>query len=328
MKIGKVTGSALKRSVLRPIAYRREEVQKGAAVGTDCAFFAIPQGYGMTSCVQEAAVAGKADVAFLVGRCANSLATAGSEPIAAMLCLNIPASWEEPQLKELMEQLEEACKSCRMQIAGGHTTVSEGLEQPFAAVTAYGRVPLDCPLLKRKGPAPGEDIVLSKWIGLEGTAMLAKKYKEALLQRYPAPFVQEAARFGEYQSVLPEAAIAAAEASYLHDASEGGILAALWEMAEHTGVGLEMDLRKLPIRQETVEVCELVGVNPYELRSGGCLIMTAADGEALVEKLDSAQIPAVVIGQITDKKERRIRNGEEIRYMDRPAVDEIYEKGK
>lgn len=323
MKIGKITGNALKRSVLKPIAYRREEILNGAGVGSDCAVFAIPEGYVMTSCVQEAAVASKADIALLIGRCVNNLAAAGSQPIAAMLGLILPETVEEPQLKALMADAHEICKAYEMQIAGGHTMVSDAVNKVLAAVTVYGL--RQQAQTAGKGAAPGQDIVLSKWIGLEGTSLLANKYAEGLKGRYPAYLVEEAADFYKYMSVLAEAAVAVkSDVCYMHDASEGGILAALWEMAQGAGVGLTIDLKKLPIRQETVEVCEYVGANPYELRSGGCLIMTTEDGQKLVEALEEAQIPAVIVGKLTDSKDRLILNEDEVRYMDRPQVDEIY----
>ena len=77
----------------------------------------------------------------------------------------------------------------------------------------------------------------------------------------------------------------------MHDASEGGIFASLWELAERAGVGLSIDMKKLPLRQETVEVCEFSGVNPYELLSGGCLVMTTFDGPGLVAALEAEGIP-------------------------------------
>ncbi len=321
MKIGKITGNALKRSVLKPITYRREEILNGAGVGTDCAVFAVPEGYVMTSCVQEAAVTDKTDMALLIGRGVNNLAVAGSRPIGAMLGLILPETVEEPRLKEIMADAHEICKTYEMQIAGGHTTVSDGVNKVMVSVTVYG-------MRKQaamKGAAPGQDIVLSKWIGLEGTALLAARYAERLNRRYPSCLVEEAAGFYKYLSVLTEAAVAAkSDVCCMHDASEGGILAALWEMAEGAGVGLTIDLKKLPIRQETVEVCEFMGVNPYELLSGGCLIMTAEDGQKLVEALSEADIPAVIVGKLTDSKDRLILNEDEVRYMDRPQVDEIH----
>ncbi len=177
----------------------------------------------------------------------------------------------------------------------------------------------------RRGLCPGQDVVLSKWIGLEGTALLARRYREKLLERYPAYLVEEAEGFGRYLSVVPEARIAAGfGVSAMHDASEGGILGALWELAEGGGAGLSVDLRRLPLRQETVEVCEHCGANPYELLSGGCLIMVTEDGPGLVAALEREHIPAVLAGKVTDSNDRILINGDEIRYMDRPKQDAVY----
>ena len=176
-----------------------------------------------------------------------------------------------------------------------------------------------------KAAAPGQDVIVSKWIGLEGTSLLAHRYRDGLLSRYPVYLVDEATRFDRYLSVLPEAAAAvAAGVCAMHDASEGGIFAALWELAERAGVGLTIDMRKLPLRQETVEVCEYCNVNPYELLSGGSLVMTAEDGPGLVAALKERQIPAVIVGKVTDSNDRLLLNGDEVRYMDRPKTDELY----
>ncbi len=328
MKIGKITGNALKRSVLKPITYKREEVIKGAAIGADCAFFAVPEGFVMTSCVQAGIVADATDLEMLIGRGVNNLAAGGAKPMAVMPGIFLPLTAEEVQLKEVVTKMHEICKAYGMQIAGGHTSVSAAVSQLTMTVTFYGLQKKEYATGNSgflKGAAPGQDIVLSKWIGLEGTALLAKKHEKSLQTRYPSYLVEEAAGFGRFYSVLPEASVAAENGvCHMHDASEGGILAALWEMAEGAGTGLTIDLKKLPIRQETVEVCEHVGINPYELRSGGCLIMTSEDGEQLVRALEEAGIPAVMVGKLTDSRERLILNEDEVRYMDRPKVDEIY----
>ena len=159
----------------------------------------------------------------------------------------------------------------------------------------------------------------------EGTAILAKRNKEKLLARYPAYFIEEAAGFDRYLSVVPEAAAAVKSGvNAMHDASEGGIFGALRELAEKAGVGLTIDLKKLPLRQETVEVCECCQVNPYELASGGCLIMTAKDGQSLVKALEAEGIPAAVVGRTTDSNDRIILNEDEIRFLDRAGQDAVY----
>ena len=109
----------------------------------------------------------------------------------------------------------------------------------------------------------------------------------------------------------------------LHDVSMGGIFASLWEIAERAGCGLDIDLKKIPIRQETIEITNYLGVNPYQLISGGALLFIAPDGERAVKKLEEAGINAAVIGITTTGNDRIIRNDDEIRYLDKPQADEI-----
>ncbi len=264
-------------------------------------------------------------MADLIVKCANNLAAGGAEPVAAMVALFLPEGVEEPLIRALMAQAEEKCAELHMEIAGGQTRVTAAAKAPLAVVTGYGRL-AEGENHTVKAAAPGQDIVLSKWIGLQGTALLARRCREKLLERYPAWLVEEAAGFGRYLSVLPEARTARqAGVCAMHDASEGGILAALWELAEGAGLGLVADLRRIPLRQETVEVCECCGANPYELLCGGCLVMTARDGHSLAAVLREARIPAAVIGKLTQGNDRILRNGEEIRYLDRPRRDAIYE---
>lgn len=328
MKSGKVPVNVLKRSVLRQIQTKREEIISGAGIGEDCAIFSFGGGEIMMTCVQTATVkagaAGSSDSIFmghLIQRCANNLAAAGAQPVGVMIALTLPEESEEPDVRALMADAEAKCRELNLQIAGGQTCFSRAVRQPVAAVTGYGKP------FAAGGSAvsAGQDIVVSKWIGLEGTAMLAGRYREKLLQRYPAYLVEEAAGFARLLSVIPEAATAMKSGvCMMHDASEGGIFGALWELAEKAGVGLTIDLKKLPLRQETVEVCECCNVNPYELLSGGALVMVTRDGPGLLAALEAEKIPAAIVGRTTDSNDRIIRNGEEVRFLDRPKNDEIY----
>jgi len=334
MKIGKVSTNALKRSVLRQIHKRREEVVNGAGIGEDCAIFAFPEETLTVSCVQEAALAVQKDATAerrtmtrLIQKCANNLAAAGAEPAAVLITLLLPESLEEPDLKEFMAEAEEACCDLHMQIAGGQTRITGAVTIPYGVVTGIGTIPAGL-YQGLKPAAPGQDVVVSKWIGLEGTAFLARQYREKLSERYPAWLVEEAVSFDRFLSVIPEAATAVKSGvCAMHDVSEGGIFGALWELAEGAGVGLTIDLKKLPLRQETVEVCECCNVNPYELLSGGCLLMTSEDGPGLVSALKAEGISAAMVGKVTNSKDRILINEDEVRYMDRPKKDEIYRTG-
>lgn len=164
-----------------------------------------------------------------------------------------------------------------------------------------------------------QDIVASKWIALEGTARLAGQHRERLRKRLPARIINEAAAFDQYLSVTSEAATAMKSGVCgIYDLSQSGILAGLWAMAQEAGVGLEVDLRKIPVRQETIEICELFEENPYELASGGCLLMTAENGNTLTRALLQAGIPAVVIGRTTRGKERVLYNKGRKSYLNKP----------
>ena len=319
MKIGKVSESVLKRSVLRQLKTKNENVICGAGVGDDCAIFAFSDTGKLASCVQEGVISA-VSITHLIQKCVNNLVADGAQPFAVSIALLLPETLEEPQLKAIMAEAEDACHSCSMQIAGGQTRVSSAVNAPVAVVTGYGKIEDDNYYIA-SAAKPGQDIVISKWIGLDGTAMLAKQYREQLLSRYPAYLVEEAAGFDRYLSIVPEAATAMKSGvCAMHDASEGGIFAALWELAEGAGVGLTIDLKKLPLRQETVEVCECCNVNPYELKSGGSLVMTTEDGLGLVAALEAQGIPAVVVGKLTDSNDRIILNEDEVRFMDRPRA--------
>lgn len=340
MNSGKVPVNVLKRSVLRQLKNKRSEIANSAGLGADCAIFEPFSEGQLVTCVQEGVVelccendlaeAEREDPSVMPMRrffqkCANNLATAGAEPVAAELVIFLPENVEEPELKALMSEAEGIAAELNIQIIGGQTRVSSAVRQPLATVTGYGIRKTGAVQMDVRKKLAGQDIIITKWIGLEGTADLAARNQEELLTRYPAYLVEEAAAFDRYYSILPEAATAVKSGGCtMHDISEGGVFAALWEMAEGAGVGLTIDMKKLPLRQETVEVCEFCNVNPYELRSGGSLIIASPEGTTVVEALAAEGIPAVIVGRFTDSNERLILNEDEVRYMDRPQRDEIY----
>lgn len=254
----------------------------------------------------------------------NDLASAGAEPIGVMLTFLLPEKLSEAKLRTMMEQAEAAAHAANVQIMGGHTEVTRVVNQPVISVVGVGKAKKGR-LISTAGARPGMDVIVTKWVGLEGTSIIAKEKEEELLTRYPQALVDAAKEFDAYLSVLPEAAVAVESGvSAMHDVTEGGIFGALWEMAESAGVGLEIDLKKIPIRQETVEVCEFFDINPYELISSGSMLMAASDGNGLVRALAAANIPAVCVGKVTEGNDRVLLSGEERRFLEPPKADELY----
>lgn len=324
MKVGKIPESVLKRSVFKQIHTKRSEVLLGAGVGEDCA--AVKLAPDEMFVMSTDPITGTAtDIGNLaIHITMNDLASAGAEPIGVLLTILLPESAEEADLKKMMGQIEAACAEAKVQIMGGHTEVTKAVNQPLINVCGVGKAK-NGKLVSTAGAEAGDDILITKWIGLEGTSIIAKEKEQELLTRYPEQLVETAKNFDQYLSVLPEAATAVKSGvSAMHDVTEGGIFGALWEMAEASGVGLEIDLKKIPVKQETIEVCEFFGINPYELISSGSMLMAAPDGTMLVRELERRGIHAAIVGKAVTGNDRVLVNEEERRFLEPPKTDELY----
>ena len=324
MKIGKVPENVLKRSVMKQLHYKRDEVILGPGIGEDCAALALAEDEILVMSTDPITGTAKDIGKLAIQITANDLASAGAEPIGVMLTILLSDGTREIALKRIMEQMECACREAKMQILGGHTEVTAVVNQPVVNVAGVAKAKKGS-LISTAGARAGMDIVVSKWVGIEGTMIFAKEKEAELKEHFPADFVDTAIGFDRYLSVVPEAAVATqSSVAAMHDVTEGGLFGALWEMAEASGVGLEIDLKKIPIRQETVEICEYFDVNPYGLISSGMMLMASADGNALVLALQEAGIPATVIGKATEGNDRVIIRDEERRFLEPPKTDELY----
>ncbi len=324
MEIGKVPEAVLKRAVFRQIHTRREEVLVGAGVGEDCAALQLGPDEIFVLSTDPITGTDKNTGELAVQITANDLASAGAEPVALLLTVLLPVTADEPMIRRLMQEVETACEKLHIQVVGGHTEVTAVVNQPVISVTGIGKAKKGC-LVTTGGAGVGDDVVATKWIGIEGTSIIAREKEQELLERFAAPFVEEAKNFDRFLSVVPDAAAAVKSGvTAMHDVTEGGIYGALWELAEASGVGLEIELKKIPVRQETIEICEYYRLNPYQLISSGCMLMTAPDGRRLVRDLEKAGIHAALIGRCVEGKAKKILNGEDTAYLERPKTDELY----
>ena len=324
MKIGKLPEPVLIRSVLKQVRHRRDEVLVGPAVGQDCAALHIEPDEALVMSTDPITGTVKDLGRHCIHITANDLAAAGADPIGVMLTVMLPDSVEEPELRKMMQDVETVCSELQMEVLGGHTEITNVVRQPLISVTGVGKVKKSH-VLQTSQIQPEQDIVITKWIGLEATTILAKEKEEELRMRFPAGIVDTAMGFDRLLSVIPESRIAMAHGvSAMHDITEGGVFGALWEMASGAGVGLEVDLKKIPIRQETVEICQYFDLNPYQIMSSGSMMIAADNGHELVRKLEAAGIHGSVVGRTNSGNDRILRNGEDVRYLDKPQPDELY----
>jgi hydrogenase maturation factor len=214
--------------------------------------------------------------------------------------------------------LSAAALAANVEIIGGHTEVTASVSRMVTCATVIARAG-DNGLIMPGGMRDGDDIVLTKWAGLEGTAVIAADYADRL--GLGEAELAQARGFIGLISVVKEGLYAASRGAHaMHDVTEGGVLGAAWEMAQASGCGVEINPARIPVHPLTVKICALVGLDPFRLLSSGAMLIACPDGEGLVLGLKETGVNAAVIGKACGKGARLI-GGEPIA---EPSAEELY----
>lgn len=352
MKTGKLAEPVWRRSVCRQL--HMEFSGENGHYGADCTQMCGPAPSASVGPLPGFAHAPEKQVM----AAANRLAACGAELETLAVHAALPAGCEEAAFQSDLRRIASAAAQYEAQAQDVCAYVTPAVSQPQYFVTGFGRMDdgakkcehesgaeegcagEGCGSMKKDSVRsreehaavqsvlrPGQELVVTKWIALGGTAALALRCGEELRTRYPFSLVDRAAAFENVLDVRTEAKSAYALGDCaIHCMGEGGVFCALWEMAERAGTGLDLDLKKIPIRQESVELCEYFDINPYCLYSEGALLIGTDHAELLVASLAAQGIAAAVIGRVTKGRERVIRNGEDCRYLERPQQEEWYRR--
>ena len=168
------------------------------------------------------------------------------------------------------------------------------------------------------------ELVMTRWTALSGTAKAASLREQELEKRFSQAMIREAKSFAVFADTeYDQKAAKEAGAEAVWQLGGQGIFSALWNIAEELDTGLWVDVRSIPIRQETVEVCEVLDLNPYYLESAGALLLAAKDGYALCSRLKLTGVPAAVIGHTENGNDRILYNQGNRRFLDRPQKEEL-----
>lgn len=253
----------------------------------------------------------------------NELALEGAgRPVARMqmeVPFPVPAEWIRSAQKEFCR----ACEEKTVKVDGIQVRRNPLIKMPCMAVTVLGVA--ERQQMDPETVSAGSEILLAGWTGMEGMLRMVQEDAAELGTRFSPMFLKQ---IREYEPELflgdrigPEEL---KMAGYVRQVTDGGILAGLWDLAGDLGAGIELDIKAFPVLQETIEVCEHYRVNPYQLASAGCVLLTAQDGKMLARRLEGRGIRCSVIGRVREDNDKVIYNGEELRYIDRPAPDEIW----
>ena len=267
---------------------------------------------------------------YLVQVNANDIAVMGATPRWLMATLLLPEGTPQQAVEHIFDQLLEACDTLSITLVGGHTEVAYDLPRPIAIGAMLGEVAKDRVVLT-SGAKPGDSIVLTKGVAIEGTALLAREASEALRAAGVKLDLIERSKdllLKPGISVVRDATIACdtVEVHAMHDPTEGGLATGLMEMAMAANVGLTVEAELIPTLPECETVSAALGLNPLGLIASGALLAAVAPGDAprLIEALAHEGIPAHEIGRITPRDEGlKIRDSDGVRDLPTFERDEL-----
>ena len=320
---GKVPNEVLERVVFGRCGRRRRETLLRPGIGLDCAVLEL--GQDTIALTSDPITAAGANAGWLAVHIAcNDLAACASEPIGVLTTILMPAGSTENRLATICQDLDRAAVSLNVEILGGHSEVTLGIEQPIVVTTAIGRAG-GHRVLGASGSEAGDTLLMTKAAGLEGTAILATDLADRLGSHLGRDKLKRAQSFVNEISVVEEGlAAAGAGASGLHDATEGGIVGAAWEMAEAAGLGVTLLSDRVPVRAETQEICSILGVDPLRLIASGTLLIATPVPARTAGALKERGIAVTEIGRFHSDRDRKLTKREGSLPLEPPARDEIW----
>jgi thiamin-phosphate kinase len=271
---------------------------------------------------------------YVVNINANDLATRGARPKWFLSTILLPeGKTTEATARKIFSQISSACEELGIAVVGGHTEVTYDLNRPIVVGNMFGEVEKD-KLVKTSGAKPGDNIIITKGIAIEGTSIIAREKEEELKKKgFSQDFIERCKNFLYQISVLKEAllAVEVAKVNCMHDPTEGGLANGLHEIAKASGNGLLVYKDRIPIFEESKILCEEYGLDPMRTITSGTLILTLPEEETekLLLKYKEAGISASIIGKIKTKEyglkvleEGRIKN---LEYSERDEIAKIFE---
>jgi len=240
---------------------------------------------------------------------ANDIACLGGTPQWFMATLLLPDTATEQDVASIFAQIGEACRELGVTVVGGHTEITLGIDRPILIGCMLGEVAREA-LVTSGGAQPGDALILSAPIAIEGTALLAREVGEELRARGVSGETITRAKdllFTPGLSVVGAArtALQAGGVTALHDPTEGGLATGLLELSLASGIGMEVEESAILVLLETREVCAALGLAPLGLIASGSLLIAAGPeaAEGIVRDLRAGGYEAAIIGRTLDEGE-------------------------
>lgn len=257
---------------------------------------------------------------FALQKCVNQLCEKGAVAKSIQVIIDIPNAYEEKLLGKIIQNINDGADVLGISISQCKVYYAE-TDTPIAHINMLGTTQYN---FCTKNIKPNMDVVMVGSIAVGSTAVLSRVYQKKLLEKYSAKFVNDCLAIEQMMDIRQYMDIVIPQSKYLHAVTDTGVFGAIWEIASMSNIGIEVDIKKIPVWQETVEIAEFFDANPYLMDGTGALLVVCEHGEELAKSLTDNGFFADVIGKTTDSKDRVVINGDEKRYLEPPRGDELY----
>ncbi len=273
LPVGKVPPAILQ-ALLEQHSLRDRRLVLGPGIGLDCAV--IEFGDRLLVAKSDPITFAAEEIGwYAVHVNANDIATTGAQPRWFLAAMLLPERSEQRLVSSIFEQIDAACREVGAGLVGGHSEITSGIDRPILVGTMLGEVERER-LITPRGALPGDRLLLSKGVPIEGGSILAREFAH-LLRDVPQGVISRAREYLHDPgiSVVREALAAstAGGVSAMHDPTEGGLACGLWEMADAAGIAIEVHLDAVPILPEAALLCERLGLDPLATIASGALLI-------------------------------------------------------
>lgn len=345
MEIGYCPEHVMDRAVYKQLHKRRADVDRCLSVRYPAAAVRPSGDFGRLILRSETLSGEVGQIGrMIVDRVAAGLLEVGAEPAYMTLSVQMPETSEERELRTLIRMVDEGCGRYDTDIVDAQVCVTPAVKHMTVTLTAAG---FEACGVQVRMPRPGDAIVMAGYAGYAGAGRIADARAQDLHKRYHPDFIDQAA---DYLNHLSMAKVIGTVRDFGCGESEnhgilhpqyqsqknqkkqisqslfvcgaGGVFGALWRLAKTGDVGFDVDMKKILLKQQIVEICDYFDINPYMLDAQGAMLVCTDRGDAMVRVLEDAGYPAAVIGLVKEGHDKCLINEDEVRHLDMPRGDE------
>jgi len=309
---GKATAELFEQVILRRLGAPDPDVLTPPRHGVDVGVVRVADGVAMALTADPVfvvpAYGWERAAWFAVHILASDAATSGLPLRWMAVDLNLPPEVTDEDLATLWDAFHRACEDLGIAVVTGHTARYDGCAWPMVGGATCMALGDDDAYVTPEMARPGDLVVVTKGAAIEATALFAATFPDRLAAALGSEAVRAADALFERMTVVPEAVAARRfglrdrGVTSMHDATEGGVLGGLLEVATASGAGMRIDRDAIPVRPEVRAVCDHVGIDPYISISEGTLIATVVPGRAqgYVDALAGEGIEAAIVGEVLE----------------------------